>query len=78
MFQFTGSPPVWLFIHHTVHTHYCMWVPPFGHLRIKGYLHLPAAYRSLSRPSSAPVAKASALCSYELDLKYLLDFKSLS
>ena len=29
------------------------WVPPFGHLRIYGYLRLPAAFRSLSRPSSA-------------------------
>ena len=28
------------------------WVVPFGNLRIKGYLHLPGAYRSLSRPSS--------------------------
>ena len=27
-------------------------VVPFGNLRIKGYLHLPEAYRSLSRPSS--------------------------
>ena len=27
-------------------------VAPFGDLRIKGYLHLPAAFRSLSRPSS--------------------------
>ena len=27
-------------------------VAPFGNLRINGYLHLPAAYRSLSRPSS--------------------------
>ena len=39
-------------------------VAPFGDLRVKGYLLLTAAYRSLSRPSSAPVAKASALCSY--------------
>ena len=38
-------------------------VPPFGYLRISGYLLLPAAFRSLSRPSSAPSAKASALCS---------------
>ena len=30
------------------------WVVPFGNLRIKGYLHLPRAYRSLSRPSSPP------------------------
>ena len=29
-------------------------VVPFGNLRVKGYLHLTAAYRSLSRPSSPP------------------------
>ena len=28
------------------------WVVPFGNPRINGHLHLPAAYRSLSRPSS--------------------------
>ena len=33
-----------------------------------GYLRLSAAFRSLSRPSSAPSAKASALCSSSLDL----------
>ena len=38
-----------------------MRVSPFGHLRIKGYVHLPGAFRSLSRPSSALSAKASAL-----------------
>ena len=36
-------------------------VAPFGNLRINGYLLLPAAYRSLSRPSSAPDAKAFPL-----------------
>ena len=35
------------------------WVVPFGNPWIKGYLHLPKAYRSLSRPSSPPRAKAS-------------------
>ena len=35
------------------------WVVPFGNLGIKDYLHLPQAYRSLSRPSSPPRAKAS-------------------
>ena len=35
------------------------WVAPFGNPRIKGYLLLPAAYRSLSRPSSPLRAKAS-------------------
>ena len=36
-------------------------VSPFGNLRIIGYLLLPEAYRSLSRPSSAPDAKAVPL-----------------
>ena len=39
-------------------------VTPFGNLRIKGYLLLPEAYRSLSRPSSAPDAKAFPLRSF--------------
>ena len=43
-------------------------VSPFGNLRINGYLLLPAAYRSLSRPSSAPDAKAFPLRSFQLDL----------
>ena len=34
-------------------------VPPFGHPRIYGHLRLPAAFRSLSRPSSPLRAKAS-------------------
>ena len=40
------------------------WVPPFGNPRINGYLLLPVAYRSLSRPSSAPDAKAFPLRSF--------------
>ena len=39
-------------------------VSPFGNLRIKVYLQLPEAYRSLSRPSSAPDAKAFPLRSF--------------
>ena len=39
-------------------------VSPFGNLRINAYVPLPAAYRSLSRPSSAPDAKAFPLRSY--------------
>ena len=35
-------------------------VSPFRYLRIIAYLRLPAAFRSLSRLSSAPGAKASA------------------
>ncbi len=43
-------------------------VSPFGNLRIEAYLQLPEAYRSLSRPSSAPDAKAFPLRSFLLDL----------
>ena len=54
---------------------YVLWfftigVSPFGNLRIEAYLQLPAAYRSLSRPSSAPDAKAFTLCSSSLELSY--------
>jgi hypothetical protein len=37
-------------------------VAPFGNLRINACLQLPAAYRSLPRPSSPVGAKASAAC----------------
>ena len=68
MFQFPGLPSHRLCIHLWILKHYLKCVPAFGNLRIIGYLLLPAAYRSLSRPSSAPSAKASALCSFSLDL----------
>ena len=37
------------------------WVVPFGDPRVNGHLRLTAAFRSLSRPSSPPRAKASAM-----------------
>ena len=43
-------------------------VSSFGYPRIKAYLQLPVAFRSLSRPSSAPNAKAFSLCSSLLEL----------
>ena len=43
-------------------------VSPFRYLRINGYLLLTAAFRSLSRLSSALSAKASTLRSFSLDL----------
>ena len=48
---------VWM----TVHNH--SRIAPFGYLRVTDYLHLSAAFRSLSRPSSADIAKASPVCS---------------
>ena len=43
-------------------------VSPFRNQRVKGYLLLTAAYRSLSRPSSALSAKASTLRPFLLNL----------
>ena len=43
-------------------------VSPFRHPRIYGYLRLPAAFRSLSRLSSALSAKASTLRSWSFNL----------
>ena len=62
-------PYVKLCIHLTLHN---VWVSPFGNPRIDAYLQLPEAYRSLSRPSSAPDAKAFALCSSSLELPILV------
>ena len=45
-------------------------VSPFRYLRLNGYLLLPAAFRSLSRLSSALSAKASTLRSFLLDLLF--------
>ena len=54
-------PLAWLCVHHTILRHYSKWVSSFGNLGITVYVQLPQAYRSLSRPSSAPSAKAFAL-----------------
>ena len=62
-----------------------MCVSTFRDPRIMGYMLLPAAFRSLSRLSSALSAKASTLRSYWLDLldgmysvTYLHGFGSLN
>ena len=56
-------PLIYLFVsvYDTCVLHMC--VPTFGYLRISAYLQLPEAFRSLSRPSSAPDAKAFPICS---------------
>ena len=63
-------PSVWLWIHHTVTCSACR-VSPFRHPRINAYVQLPAAFRSLSRLSSAPSARASTLRPTMLNLLYL-------
>ena len=47
-------------------------VAPFGNPRVKGYFHLTAAYRRLSRPSSALSAKAFTLRSFSLEQPFIL------
>ena len=55
-----------------------MGVPTFGYLRLIAYLQLPVAFRSLSRPSSAPNAKAFSICSSSLELLLYIDLNILS
>ena len=68
MFQFRRFPSYAYLIQRTM-LKYCL--SGFPHSEIhgyNGYLLLPVAYRSLSRPSSAPDAKAFPLRSFQLDL----------
>ena len=64
-------PSACLCIQHTV-TGCASRVPPFGDPRIIAHVQLPAAFRSLSRPSSALSAKASALRPFLLNLRSAL------
>ena len=47
--------------------HYARRVTPFGNLRISGCMLLPAAFRSLPRPSSPDSSEASTMNPYSLD-----------
>ena len=60
-------PLITLWIHVMILQHNLQCVSTFGNRRITDYVHLPVAYRSLSRPSSAPSAKASPICSLQLN-----------
>ena len=62
MFQFPAFAPYTLSIR--VKVTIAGRVPPFGYPRISAYSQLPAAFRSVSRPSSPLIAKASTKCSY--------------
>jgi hypothetical protein len=61
MFHFPGYRFIYLCIQYMMTKHDPGRVSPFGNLRIKAYLPLTEAYRSLSRPSSPPDAKASTV-----------------
>ena len=55
-FSSPGVPLSTLWIQVEVNAYYSIWVPPFGHPRIKACLRLPEAFRRSPRPSSAPGA----------------------
>ena len=61
MFQFPRFLSLELCIHSRIARCYSNCVPTFGYPRIVAYLLLPEAFRSLSRPSSASIAKASSM-----------------
>ena len=69
MFQFRRFPRCTYFeVQYIVLRYEPEWVSSFRNLRINAYLQLPEAFRSLSRLSSAPSAKAFALRPCSLDL----------
>ena len=55
-------PLTYLWIQYAMTDRYIRRIAPFRYPRIKAYLQLPVAFRSLSRLSSAPSAKAFTLC----------------
>ena len=70
MFHFPGLATKPYLIQTPSTGHYPRWVFPFGNLRVKAYLPLSEAYRSLSRPSSPADAKASIMRPFALDQNY--------
>ena len=76
MFQFRRFPQYTYFKFQCIVPEYePRWVSSFRDLRINAYLQLPEAYRSLSRLSSAPSAKAFALRPCSLDHIKLISFE---
>ena len=60
-FSSPGSPPYPIYSGMDTRS-LSVWVSPFRDPWITGYLLLPTAFRSLSRPSSPPRAQASFIC----------------
>ena len=78
MFQFRPFPSYTYFIQCTM-PEYCSGGFPHSEIHgFSGYLLLPVAYRSLSRPSSAPDAKAFPLRSFQLDRRRRNSLPSVS
>ena len=71
-------PHVYLCIQYTFHGSSPWGLPHSEICGYNAYLQLTAAYRSLSRPSSAPDAKAFTLRSFSLELSYSFSWNCLS
>ena len=69
MFHFPTFPLSCLYIQQEVTSSSLAGFPHSEILGSKSAYRLPEAYRRLLRPSSAPIAKASTVCSFELDTK---------
>ena len=69
MFHFPTFPLSCLYIQQEVTRSSLAGFPHSEILGSKSAYRLPEAYRRLLRPSSAPIAKASTVCSFELDTK---------
>ena len=67
MVQFPRCSFHCLYIQQQMTHHNARRVTPFGHPRITGCLLLPAAFRSLPRPSSPDSSEASTMDPYSLD-----------
>lgn len=76
MFHFPSFPPLTLYIQVRV-TESSPAGFPHSEILGSGFVYqLPEAYRRLLRPSSAPIAKASTVCSFELDTQSDLTINS--
>ena len=76
MFHFPSFPPLTLYIQVRVTGSSPAGFPHSEILGSKFVYQLPEAYRRLLRPSSAPIAKASTVCSFELDTQSDLTINS--
>ena len=69
MFQFPTFPSIHYFTYVQIYSLFLLYEFPHSDIHgYIGYLLLPVAFRSLSRPSSALGAQASSLCSLQLNL----------
>ena len=78
MFQFPTFPSIYYFTHIQIYSLFLLYEFPHSDIHgFNGYLLLPVAFRSLSRPSSALGAQAFTLRSLQLNLFFQVYFSLL-